>query len=69
MNKVVRGYKRQFWRGVVATLAATYGVVLVLAAPTYAVGGGATQSRLLLIRKMLNLNRAQLDIYIRLLLK
>ena len=44
MNKVVRGYKRQFWRGVAATLAATYGVVLVLVAPTYAVGGGNTVS-------------------------
>ena len=39
MKKVVRGYKRQFWRGVAATLAATYGVVLVLAAPTYATDG------------------------------
>ncbi len=38
MKKVVRGYKRQFWRGVVAILAATYGIVLVLAAPTYAAG-------------------------------
>lgn len=40
MKNVVRGYKCQFWRGVVATLAVTYGVVLVLAAPTYAAGGG-----------------------------
>ena len=39
MKKVVRGYKRQFWRGVVAILAATYGIVLVLAAPTYAADG------------------------------
>ena len=35
----MRGYKRQFWRGVVAILAATYGVVLVLVAPTYAADG------------------------------
>ena len=41
MKKVVRGYKCQFWRGVAATLAATYGVVLVLAAPTYAADGNA----------------------------
>lgn len=40
MKKVVRGYNRQFWCSVAATLATTYGVVLVLAAPTYAAGGG-----------------------------
>ncbi len=39
MKKVVRGYNRQFWRSVAATLAVTYGVVLVLAAPTYAADG------------------------------
>ena len=61
MKKVVRGYNRQFWRGVVATVAATYGMVLVLAVPTYAADGNVVS--LTVDTKNVELKQSSSDLY------
>ncbi len=61
MKKVVRGYNRQFWRGVAATLVATYGMVLVLAVPTYAADGNVVS--LTVDTKNVELKQSSSDLY------